>query len=140
MVAALVYAYVDPRHMHRPAGLLRHSGTPPYLGPHEIETWIAASRRAASRPAMDVPSLTGTSTNGSRPCAGWSAGRDGAISIFEAAMWNHAPQMEQQHQKRGLAWPQFEPTEAADLTAFLLSWRAKNTAATPAVRNSQAAR
>jgi mono/diheme cytochrome c family protein len=38
-----------------------------------------------------------------------------------AAMWNHAPMMASEIKKRGLTWPRFEPGEAADLVAFLLS-------------------
>jgi mono/diheme cytochrome c family protein len=40
-----------------------------------------------------------------------------------AAMWNHAPIMAGEIEKRGLAWPRFEPGEAGDLAAFLLSAR-----------------
>ncbi len=40
-----------------------------------------------------------------------------------AAMWNHAPRMASELKKRDLTWPHFEPGEAADLAAFLLSTR-----------------
>ncbi len=35
-------------------------------------------------------------------------------------MWNHAAGMETQLRRLGLVWPQFEPGEVADLSAFLL--------------------
>ena len=57
------------------------------------------------------------------PDLGTMPGLDEAIGIVRA-MWNHAPEMEQEHLKRGLAWPRFELNEAADLAAFLLSRRA----------------
>jgi mono/diheme cytochrome c family protein len=38
-----------------------------------------------------------------------------------AAMWNHAPKMSLEVEKRRLSWPRLEPGEAADLAAFLLS-------------------
>jgi cytochrome c2 len=47
---------------------------------------------------------------------------DEPIAIF-AAMWNHAPRMEQELRKRGLAWPRLAPGDAADLTAFLTGRR-----------------
>ena len=40
-----------------------------------------------------------------------------------AAMWNHGPTMNRELEKRGLRRPRFEPGEAADLAAFLLSRR-----------------
>jgi mono/diheme cytochrome c family protein len=40
-----------------------------------------------------------------------------------AAMWNHASAMEQELRKHGIPWPRFEPGDAADLTAFLLTSR-----------------
>lgn len=40
-----------------------------------------------------------------------------------AAMWNHAPKMEQELRKQGRSWPRFERGEAADLSAFLLTAR-----------------
>jgi mono/diheme cytochrome c family protein len=52
-----------------------------------------------------------------------AAGLDEPIA-FIAAMWNHAPEMERELRARGLAWPQFEPGEAADLLAYLLTVRA----------------
>jgi cytochrome c2 len=36
-----------------------------------------------------------------------------------AAMWNHAPRMEQELGQRGLPWPRLMPGDAADLSAFL---------------------
>ncbi len=50
-------------------------------------------------------------------------GLDDPIAIT-AAMWNHAPRMEEEARKRGVLWPRFQPGETADLTAFLLSKRA----------------
>lgn len=47
---------------------------------------------------------------------------DNPIAIF-ADMWNHALGMEQELRKRGMAWPNLEPGEAADLAAFLLQAR-----------------
>ncbi len=47
---------------------------------------------------------------------------DDPIAIF-AAMWNHAPRMEQQLRQQGIAWPRLAPGEAADLAAFLVSRR-----------------
>ncbi len=47
---------------------------------------------------------------------------DEPIAIF-AAMWNHAPRMEQALRTRGLAWPRLLPGQAADLTAFLVARR-----------------
>lgn len=46
----------------------------------------------------------------------------GPIGVV-AAMWNHAPKMEQALRDRGLAWPRFGPGDAADLTAFLFAPR-----------------
>ncbi len=40
-----------------------------------------------------------------------------------AAMWNHAPRMEQEFRRRGLAWPQLRAGDTADLAAFLLARR-----------------
>ncbi len=53
---------------------------------------------------------------------------DDPIAIF-TAMWNHAPRMEQELRRAGVAWPRLAPGDAADLAAFLLAQR---TAATPA--------
>lgn len=52
-----------------------------------------------------------------------------AIAIF-TAMWNHAPRMEQELRRSGVAWPRLAPGDAADLAAFLLAQR---TSAVPAV-------
>lgn len=49
---------------------------------------------------------------------------DEPIAII-AAMWNHAPKMERELQKRGMAWPRLEQGDAADLTAFLLLSRGR---------------
>ena len=57
---------------------------------------------------------------------------DDPIAIM-AAMWNHSALMDQELHKRGLAWPLLEPGDAADLTAFLLTSRARP-AAPPAAR------
>ncbi len=38
-----------------------------------------------------------------------------------AAMWNHAPDMEQELQKRGKPWPHLQAGDAGDLAAFLLA-------------------
>lgn len=40
-----------------------------------------------------------------------------------AAMWNHAPRMEEETRARGLLWPRFQKGDAADLAAFLLAQR-----------------
>jgi len=58
---------------------------------------------------------------------------DGPIAVV-AAMWGHAPKMERELRTRGRPWPRLEPGEAADLTAFLLSRRAKSPAAPTAPR------
>jgi cytochrome c2 len=47
---------------------------------------------------------------------------DDPIAII-AAMWNHAPRMEEESRKRGLMWPRFQPGDTADLAAFLLAQR-----------------
>ena len=65
------------------------------------------------------------------PDLGTMPGLDEPIGIVRA-MWNHAPEMEQEHLKRGLAWPRFELNQAADLAAFLLSRRASAAAAADA--------
>lgn len=55
---------------------------------------------------------------------------DEPIAIF-AAMWNHAPRMEQELRSRGLVWPRLMPGEAADLTAFLVARRAAGRGGNP---------
>jgi mono/diheme cytochrome c family protein len=40
-----------------------------------------------------------------------------------AAMWNHAQTMSREGEKRAVTWPRLEPSETADLAAFLLSTR-----------------
>jgi cytochrome c2 len=59
------------------------------------------------------------------PDLGTVPGLDEPIGIVRA-MWNHAPVMEQEHRKRGLVWPRFELTQAADLAAFLLARRSED--------------
>jgi cytochrome c2 len=54
-------------------------------------------------------------------------GLDDPIAIM-SAMWNHASTMEQELRKHGFPWPRFEPGDAADLTAFLLTRRGAATA------------
>lgn len=49
-------------------------------------------------------------------------GLDDPFAIM-AAMWNHAPRMENEFHTRGLTWPRLEPGQAADLAAHLLSLR-----------------
>lgn len=49
---------------------------------------------------------------------------DDPIAIT-AAMWNHAPRMEQETRKMGILWPRFQPGDTADLAAFLLAKRAE---------------
>jgi cytochrome c2 len=44
-----------------------------------------------------------------------------------AAMWNHAPRMEEETRKLGVLWPRFQPGDTADLAAFLLARRAQRT-------------
>ena len=48
-----------------------------------------------------------------------------------AAMWEHAPKMEQEMRSRNLPWPSLELGDAADLTAFLLSRRPPAAAPAP---------
>jgi mono/diheme cytochrome c family protein len=40
---------------------------------------------------------------------------------ISAAMWNHAPRMQQMMQEKGMSWPQFAAAEAIDLLAYLQS-------------------
>ncbi len=49
-------------------------------------------------------------------------GLDEPLAIM-AAMWNHAPQMEDLQRQRQLPWTEFKPGDAADLVAFLISRR-----------------
>ena len=49
---------------------------------------------------------------------------DSPIAII-AAMWNHAPRMEEELRKLGRAWPRLAPGDAADLAAFLIERRGK---------------
>ena len=62
-----------------------------------------------------------------------AAGLTDAVAIM-AAMWNHAPAMEQELRKHGFPWPRLEPGDAADLTAFLLSRRAPEMSRTGAAK------
>lgn len=50
------------------------------------------------------------------------AGLDEPMALV-AALWNHAPKMDQELRARGLAWPQFAPGEVADLLAHVLTNR-----------------
>lgn len=49
---------------------------------------------------------------------------DDPIAII-AAMWNHAPRMEEESRKLGLLWPRFRPGDTADLAAFLIEKRSE---------------
>jgi len=51
-------------------------------------------------------------------------GLDDPLAVV-AAMWNHAPHMEEAARRRGLVWPRFETGDAADLAAFLLPGRSR---------------
>lgn len=55
---------------------------------------------------------------------------DDPIAIV-AAMWNHAPRMEEQARKLGLVWPRFQKGDTADLAAFLLASRAQGATGPP---------
>lgn len=57
-------------------------------------------------------------------------GLDDPIAIV-AAMWNHAPRMEEHARKRGLVWPRFQKGDTADLAAFLLGSRARGAPSPP---------
>jgi cytochrome c2 len=48
-----------------------------------------------------------------------------------AAMWNHAPQMEEALRRVQLAWPRLERGEAADLGSYLTGARGPDTVARP---------
>ncbi len=56
---------------------------------------------------------------------------DDPIAII-AAMWNHAPKMEEESRKLGVLWPRFGPGDMADLAAFLIEKRSAQ--ARPAAR------
>jgi cytochrome c2 len=49
---------------------------------------------------------------------------DDPIAII-AAMWNHAPRMEQESRKLGVLWPRFRLGDTADLAAFLIERRSQ---------------
>jgi cytochrome c2 len=49
---------------------------------------------------------------------------DDPIAII-AAMWNHAPRMEEESRKLGVLWPRFGPGDMADLAAFLIETRSE---------------
>jgi cytochrome c2 len=49
---------------------------------------------------------------------------DDPIAII-AAMWNHAPRMEEESRKLGVLWPRFRPGDTADLAAFLIEKRSE---------------
>jgi cytochrome c2 len=72
---------------------------------------------------------TGSGGSGDAPDLAVMPALDEPIAII-AAMWNHAPKMERELQKRGMAWPRLEQGDAADLTAFLLVSRGRLRAAT----------
>ncbi len=59
-----------------------------------------------------------------------AAALDDPIAIV-AAMWNHAPRMEEQARKLGLVWPRFQKGDTADLAAFLLASRAPGATGPP---------
>jgi cytochrome c2 len=56
-------------------------------------------------------------------------GLDDPIAII-AALWNHAPRMEEETHRLGMLWPRFQPGDTADLTAFLLSRRTQTSGGT----------
>jgi hypothetical protein len=47
-----------------------------------------------------------------------SAALASPISLM-AAMWNHAPEMEEQIQRRGIAWPTFQGNELRELIEYV---------------------
>ena len=51
-----------------------------------------------------------------------AAGLDEPLALM-AAMWTHAPRMEEELRRHGMAWPRLRPGDAADLAAFVLSHR-----------------
>lgn len=90
---------------------------------------------------VNYADVRGTPARGARlfdercsPCHTVGAGRglgpdlagvpqlDDPIAII-AAMWNHAPRMEEESRKLGLLWPRFRPGDTADLAAFLIEKR-----------------
>lgn len=73
---------------------------------------------------VDKCSTCHTVREGTRvgPDLATAAHLDDPIAII-AAMWNHAPRMEQELRRRGRPWPRFEPGDTADLAAFLVAGR-----------------
>jgi len=53
--------------------------------------------------------------------------------LVAAAMWNHAPQMNEAFKQTGLAWPKFEDRELLDLIAYIVATAAPTTADTQQV-------
>lgn len=41
--------------------------------------------------------------------------------LWTQMMWNHAPQMEEEMSKRGIAWPRFEGNEMVDIISYIKS-------------------
>lgn len=62
--------------------------------------------------------LSGDVENNVGPDLSAMRGRDTPI-VWAQAMWNHAPAMEAEMQRLGLAWPKFEGFEMNDLLAYL---------------------
>lgn len=60
--------------------------------------------------------------SGVGPDLGGAPQLDDPIAII-AAMWNHAPRMEEESRKLGALWPRFQPGDMADLAAFLIEKR-----------------
>ena len=54
---------------------------------------------------------------GARPVSEWPSIADPLIRL--EAIWNHAAQMSQEMERRGIRWPRFRPQEMADLWVFL---------------------
>lgn len=71
-------------------------------------------------------SLCHTASVGSRPGPNLAGvpQLDDPIAII-AAMWNHAPRMEEESRKLGVPWPRFGPGDTADLAAFLIEKRSE---------------
>jgi mono/diheme cytochrome c family protein len=47
---------------------------------------------------------------------------------ISAAMWNHAPRMQELFKEKGISWPQFSATEMTDLLVYLQSFQEKSPA------------
>ncbi|MDE2059534.1 MAG: c-type cytochrome [candidate division NC10 bacterium] len=61
---------------------------------------------------------------GEGPDLARSKGLNSSIGLV-TAIWNHAPNMEAEFKKRGIAWPDFRSTEMADLVAYLQRMRSQ---------------